>query len=87
MESLSQVLTWLIFYTLSRKVTGISFHTLFRLVERFEAVEFIVYLTNDPNHLGDFMDKHPSIFGGSDYRLFQGNLGIDEGIRGVSRKK
>lgn len=32
------------------------------------------------------MDKHPSIFGGSDYRLFQGNLGIDGGIRGVSRK-
>ncbi len=43
MESLSQVLTWLIFYTLGRKVTGISFHTLFRLVERFGAVEFIVY--------------------------------------------
>ncbi|WP_295762527.1 hypothetical protein [uncultured Oscillibacter sp.] len=49
---MSQVLTWLIFYTLSRKVTSISFYTLFKLVERFEAVEFIVYLTNDPNHLG-----------------------------------
>ena len=54
---------------------------------RFEVFDFVVYFDKRPKSFGGFLDKDPSIFGwDSDYRLFQGNSGMDGEIKGVSRK-